>query len=325
MRRALLCLVLAALLCGCAGVSGAPAEGDGKLSVVATVFPLYDWTRNLLGASEDVELTLLLDGGVDMHSFQPGVDDLMRVASCDLLIYVGGESDDWIADALAASTKPRQRALNLLELLDAAALTEELREGMQGEAEDTPDEHIWLSPRRAALLCRSIAAALSELDPAGAAAYEQTCASYLEALGELEADCAALARLAAEAEVRPCLVVADRFPFRYLTEDCGLDYYAAFPGCSAETGASFETVRFLARKLDERGGGLLFTTENPIPGVAETVARTAQTEDVQLLTLDSMQSVTHADVEGGETYLAVMRRNLDALTEAFGTKEQVWH
>lgn len=325
MRRALLTLLLAAaLLCGCAGASGGPAQPE-KLSVVATVFPIYDWTRNLLGASESVELTLLLDSGVDLHSFQPGVDDLMRVSSCDLLIYVGGESDDWIADALAESSNPRQRALNLLEVLDESALTEELREGMQGEADGAADEHIWLSPRRASALCRTIAAALAELDPAGAAAYAQNCAAYLEALGSLEADCAALARLAAEAEVRPCLVVADRFPFRYLTEDCGLDYYAAFPGCSAETGASFETVRFLARKLDERGSGLLFTTENPIPGVAETVARTAQTEDVQLLTLDSMQSVTRADVEGGETYLAVMRRNLDALTEAFGTKEQVWH
>lgn len=315
MRRALLCLVLAALLCGCALVPGAPAEGDGKLSVVATVFPLYDWTRNLLGASETVELTLLLDGGVDMHSFQPGVDDLMRVASCDLLIYVGGESDDWIADSLAASTKPRQRALNLLDILGDAALDEELREGMQGEAEDTPDEHIWLSPRRAALLCRSIAAALSELDPAGAAAYEQNCAAYLEALGLLEAKCETIARLASETEPRPCLIVADRFPFRYLTEDCGLDYYAAFPGCSAETGASFETVRFLADQLDRRGGGLLFTTEAPIPGVADAVARTANRADVRVLELDSMQSVTRSDIAGGESYLGVMERNLDVLAE----------
>ncbi len=315
MRRALLCLVLAALLCGCAGVSGAPAEGDGKLSVVATVFPLYDWTRNLLGASEAVELTLLLDSGVDMHSFQPGVDDLMRVASCDLLIYVGGESDDWIADALAESSNPRQRALNLLDILGDAALDEELREGMQGEAEDTPDEHIWLSPRRAALLCRSIAAALSELDPAGAAAYEQNCAAYLEALGDLEEKCETIARLASETEPRPCLIVADRFPFRYLTEDCGLDYYAAFPGCSAETGASFETVRFLADQLDRRGGGLLFTTEAPIPGVAEAVARTANRADVRVLELDSMQSVTRRDVDGGETYLGVMERDLQILAE----------
>lgn len=315
MRRALLCLVLAALLCGCAGVSSSPAETEPKLSVVATIFPLYDWTRNLLGASEDVELTLLLDGGVDMHSFQPGVDDLMRVASCDMLIYVGGESDDWIADALAESSNPRQRALNLLDLLDEAALTEELREGMQGEADGAPDEHIWLSPRRAALLCQAIAAALAELDPAGAAEYEQNCAEYLEALGDLEADCADLARLAAETEPRPCLIVADRFPFRYLTEDCGLDYYAAFPGCSAETGASFETVRFLADQLDRCGGGLLFTTESPIPGVADTVARAAKREDVRVLSLDSMQSVTRGDVDDGETYLGVMKRDLAVLAE----------
>lgn len=316
MRRALLCLVLAAaLLCGCGGVPGGPAEAEAKLSVVATVFPLYDWTRNLLGASEAVELTLLLDGGVDMHSFQPGVNDLMRVASCDLLIYVGGESDDWIADALAESSKPRQRALNLLDILGDAALDEELREGMQGEADGAPDEHIWLSPRRAALLCRAIAAALAELDPAGAAAYEQNCGAYLEALGDLEAECESIARLAAETEPRPCLIVADRFPFRYLTEDCGLDYYAAFPGCSAETGASFETVRFLADQLDRRGGGLLFTTETPIPGVADTVVRTANRADVRVLELDSMQSVTRRDVDGGETYLGVMERDLHVLAE----------
>ena len=306
----ILCFALcAALLAGCGGTAATSVDtAQPTLRVVCTVFPIWDWTRSVIGAeAEGVELTLLLGSGVDLHSFQPGVDDMVTLSRCDLLIYVGGESDDWIADALAESVNPNQRALDLLELLGNEAFTEELREGMQGEAEDAADEHVWLSPRRAALLTCAIADALCELDEAHAARYEANAAAYLEELGGLEADCAALAA----ADKLP-LLVADRFPFRYLAEDCGLDYYAAFSGCSAETGASFETVAFLAGKADEYALPAICVTESPVSGVAEAVRRACQTAAPEIVTLDSMQSVTRAEAESA-SYVDMMKSNLEAI------------
>ena len=316
MRRAvailLLSALLAALLGGCGGAPAQPEDG-GKLSVVATIFPVWDWTRNVIGETDGVQLSLLLDSGVDMHSFQPGVDDIAAISACDLLIYVGGESDDWIADALAESVNPSQRALNLLDVLGDSVYAEELTEGMIGEADGAADEHIWLSPRMAETLTDAIAEALCELDPGHAEAYRANAAAYGDALAELEADYAALAADIAAKDPAPCLLVADRFPFRYLTEELGLDYCAAFSGCSAETGASFETVTFLAGKIDALGLDAIFTTESPVPGMAETVVRSAQRPGVQTLVLDSLQSVTAADAENGVTYVGVMERNLEIL------------
>lgn len=312
-RRALallLCLGLLALaLAGCGNGGGSTATDDVKLSVVATIFPVWDWTRNVLGDDPaGPELRLLLSDGVDMHSFQPGVEDLVTISSCDLLIYVGGESDQWIEDALAESVNPNQRALSLLEVLGDSALAEELREGMQGEADGAPDEHIWLSPRFAETLTGAIAEALSALDPARSEVYRANAETYQAELVPLAERCAAIA-----GSPGGCLLVADRFPFRYLTEDCGLDYYAAFSGCSAETGASFETVTFLAERLEALGLRAVCVTESPVPGVAEAVLRAAGDARAEIVTLDSLQSVTREQIAAGTTYAAVMEGNLDVI------------
>ncbi|MBR5343675.1 MAG: zinc ABC transporter substrate-binding protein [Oscillospiraceae bacterium] len=308
MKRSLAILLavcmLAALLSGC---GAAPAEKD-KPQIVTTIFPIYDWTKNLLGdRAEEVDLIMLLDDGVDMHSFQPSVGDMLKMTECDLLIYVGGESDEWIDEALEANPNPKRTALRLMDVLGERALEEELVEGMEGEAEDTPDEHIWLSLKNAALFCAAIRDALTALDGEHARSYEAAYAVYASKLETLDASYQA----ALDTAPQHTLLVADRFPFRYLVEDYGLDYYAAFSGCSAETEASFATVVFLSDKLNELGLKQICVIETSDGRLADTVIRTAERDDVGVLTLHSMQGAV-----GGESYLSLMEKNLDVLREA---------
>ena len=325
MRKKLLCLLLtAAMLClaGCGGAGTPAPAGDGHLRIVATIFPEYDWVRAVLGDNPaGAELKLLLDKGVDMHSFQPTADDMLMIADCDLFLYVGGESDGWVRDALENAVNKDMAVIDLLEALGDAAKEEELAEGMQaeeeegedgGEGEAEYDEHVWLSLRNAAAIVPEIAAALEALDPANAGVYRANAAGYLDKLDALDR---AYAAAAADAPVKT-LLFADRFPFRYLTEDYGLGYYAAFSGCSAETEASFETITFLAKKTDELGLRAVLTIEGSDHRMAETIIRNTRTQDQTILTLDSMQSTAPDFQQTGVTYLSVMENNLAVLKEA---------
>ena len=309
MKRLVVLLLTAALLLSLlAGCGASPVQETGKLNVVATIFPLYDWTKNLLGArADEISLTLLLDDGVDMHSFQPSVSDMITVSSCDLLIYVGGESDAWIEDALKERANPNMIALNLMDVLGDRALREELVEGMQGEAEDTPDEHIWLSLKNAQILCTAIRDALIMLDAEHSRGYEAAYAVYDAKLRELDAAYTAVI----DASAHRTLIMADRFPFRYLTADYGLAYYAAFSGCEAETEASFATVIFLAGKADELGLKKLCVIETSDGKLARTVIDNTKNRDLGVLTLHSMQGAV-----GEGDYLSLMEQNLNVLKEA---------
>jgi len=306
-----------------AGCSRAPAEDSGRKRIVATIFPAYDWVREVLGEkAADWDVTLLLDNGTDLHSYQPTADDVIRISTCDLFVYVGGESDAWVDDALAGAPNPDRVVIHLLDVLGDAAREEETVEGMQTEAHDHDgdheeeepeyDEHVWLSLRNAALFCREIAGQLGALDPAGRETYAASADAYIEKLNALDA---AYASVVEQSAVRT-VVFGDRFPFRYLTEDYGLAYYAAFSGCSAEAEASFETVVFLARKVDELGLHAVLTIESGDGRIAQRIAETAETGAVQVLQLDSMQSVTAADAAAGTTYLGVMEANLAVLRQA---------
>ena len=313
--------------CGQAETAAAPVQADKPLRIVATTFPQYDWVRQILGERADsAELTLLQDDGVDLHSFQPTADDMVTIANCDLFLYTGGESDEWVGDALQNAANPDRVTLNLMELLGDRVKTEQTVDGMQVEAHDhdhaedkedaheqpEQDEHIWLSLRNAAVLCRGIADKLCALDPAGQAQYEQNVAAYTAKLNELDGRYQA----AVDAASGRTLLFADRFPFRYLVDDYGLSYYAAFAGCSAETEASFETVAFLAGKVDELKLPCVLAIEGAAHSVADTVVRTAKSGSKPVLTMDSMQSVTAVRVQQGETYLSVMERNLETLRTA---------
>ena len=301
---------LALLLSGCA-----QPQSHKKLQVVAAIFPEYDWVRQIVGDDDSVELTLLVDDGVDPHSFQPAVSDMVTAANCDLLIYGGGESDQWLTKLEA--TNPNRETLVLLPLLGAQAHREEVVEGMEAHEEDEPegdaemDEHVWLSLRNASLFCQAITDALCRLNPGKADTYRANLAAYQQQLDALDKDY----RSTMDASPNRTIVVCDRFPFRYLVEDYGLSYYAAFPGCSAETGASFETVVFLSDKVKELGLNALLVTESSDGRMAKTVAQNAGSPDMPVLTLNSMQSVSGESAKSLD-YLTVMSENLQVLKQA---------
>lgn len=250
-------LMLVSLLAGCKNAHTPGGNEEPNLRIVTTIFPAYDWVRAILGdQAEQAELTILLDSGVDLHSYQPTAADMIRISDCDLFVYVGGASDKWMDDALKAAANQDRKVINLLEVLGSLVKNEEAVEGMQEEAHDhgaeeepEADEHAWLSLKNAQTLCAAISQALQELDPSQKEDYDANTAAYLEKLTDLDT----LYQKAVDGAARKTLLFADRFPFRYLVDDYGLNYYAAFSGCSAESEASFDTVSFLAKKVDELG------------------------------------------------------------------------
>ena len=306
------------------GVNVDEQNGQKKLQVVATIFPEYDWVREILGEQADnVELTLLLENGVDMHSFQPTMSDILKVSTCDVFIYVGGESDAWVADALKGAGNPDRTAINLMEVLGDRAKEEEVVEGMQEEdghdghdheeqEELEYDEHVWLSLKNTQVFCDAISEALQAADPENAKLYQENTTAYKGKLAALDREYQA----AVDQSESKTLLFADRFPFRYLTDDYNLTYYAAFTGCSAETDASFETITFLAGKLDELKLPVVFVIENSDGKVAKAVVENTNTRDQKILTLNSMQSVTLDEINAGTTYLSIMKENLKTLKEA---------
>lgn len=323
MKKAISLILAALLLLGCLSAcggsdAGKPAAESGKLKIVVTIFPVYDWVMNILGDNPaEAEVTLLLGSGVDLHSFQPSAADILRISTCDLFVYVGGESDAWVDDALKEAVNKDMTVVNLMDALGDAVKEEETVEGMEAEEEEEEeapefDEHVWLSLRNAADLTHSIANALAVADAAHAEDYRANAAAYIEKLNVLDAEYRAVVDGAAV----KTLLFGDRFPFRYLVDDYGLDYYAAFVGCSAETEASFETVTFLARKTDELSLRAVCTIEGSDKRIAETVVQNTRAKNQIILTLDSMQSVTAKDAAAGVTYLSIMEDNLAVLKEA---------
>ena len=289
------------------------------LKVVTTIFPEYDWTREILGSNPGkVELSLLLGNGVDLHSYQPSIQDIAKIATADIFIYVGGESDAWVEDALKNAANKNMKVINLLEALGDKAKEEEIKEGMQAEEEEEEDEeaeydeHVWLSLRNAKFLCGEIAAVLCEKDSVNAASYKANLAAYSAKLDALDARYTAVVKAAS----KKTILFGDRFPFRYLVEDYGLDYFAAFVGCSAETEASFETVIFLAKKVDELGLKSVLKIESGDGKIARTIIQNSKNKNAKVLTLDSIQATTKKQADAGASYLKIMEENLKVLQEA---------
>lgn len=312
----------AAVLSGCAPQDDSAASN--KLNIVTTIFPAYDWVREILGAETDrAEITMLLDSGVDLHSYQPTVDDIVKISNCDLFLYVGGESDGWVDDALKNAPNKERKVIRLLDVLGDSAKAEETVAGMQEEEHDHEeeaeyDEHIWLSLKNAQVLVAAISEALQESDPARKDTYAANAAAYAEKLSALDGEY----RAAVDSGKYKTLLFGDRFPFRYLADDYGLDYYAAFPGCSAETEASFETVSFLAGKMDALGLPCVLTIEGTQHKIAETIVQNTAQKNQQVLTMDSMQAVTANDAASGVSYLSIMEKNLSVLKEALGQEAE---
>lgn len=502
MKKYISILLAAVMAVGCLAGCGqknsneqADNTDDGKLKVVTTIFPEYDWVKEIAGDEiSNIDLTMLLDNGVDLHSYQPTSEDILKISDCDLFVYVGGESDSWVDDALKNATNKDMQVINLLDVLKDSIKTEESMPGMQTEeghnhgyahfedsdvqdrtlsdwdgdwqsvypylqdgvldevmekkaesgektaeeykeyyengyktdvsqitidaenntmcfvkngvaskatyeykgyqiydyesgsrgvryffeatsgdadapkyvqfsdhgiapgkaehfhiyagndgfdalseemenwptyypadmsgkeiAEDMLeheekeyDEHVWLSLKNAQTLCKAIAEALETADPEHKDVYAANVDSYLEKLSSLDGQYQDAVANASQ----KTLLFGDRFPFRYMVDDYGLKYYAAFAGCSAESEASFETISFLAKKVDELGLKNIMTIENSDQKIAKTIRDNTKDKNQEILSLDSMQSTTSEDVKNGTTYLSVMESNLDVLKKA---------
>lgn len=292
-------------------------EHREPMQIVTTIFPAYDWVQAVLGDKKDgAEITMLFDNGVDLHSYQPTAEDILKISTCDLFIYVGGESDEWVEDALEEATNQEMIVINLLDALGNQVKEEELVEGMEGEEgedeEPEYDEHVWLSLKNASVLVERIASAIAEIDIANASVYQENAVAYCKALDALDQQYQDVV----SSSPANTLLFGDRFPFRYLVDDYGLSYYAAFVGCSAETEASFETVVFLAKKVDELSLHTILTMEGANQKIATTIRDNTKTKNQQILPMDSMQSMTSQDVANGVTYLSVMTDNLNVLKKA---------
>ena len=349
-------LLAAVCLSACSSDGSTSDSNDDRMQIVTTIFPEYDWVRNILGDNPaKADVTMLLDTGVDLHNYQPSAKDILKISTCNMFIYVGGESDEWVDDALQEATNRDMIVINLLDVLGDAVKEEEVIEGMQeeehdhahedGEEEDDHahedgeeeheqedgeeeggqnedheheedeieyDEHVWLSLKNAAVLVENISEGVQRLDPDNADLYKKNTASYIEQLSALDQEYQAAVSNASITT----LLFGDRFPFRYLTDDYGLSYYAAFAGCSAETEAGFETITFLAQKVDALSLPAVMTIEGTDHRIAETIVQNTQAKDRKILTMDSMQATTAEDVENGTTYLSVMENNLSVLKDA---------
>ena len=329
-------------LVACNSVSENKKQESHEFSIITTIYPEYAWAKEILGTRTDsVNLTLLIKNGIDLHSYKPTAHDVAKIASADMVIYVGGESDEWIKDALTASPKQGRVEINLMEALGDRVKAEEIVEGMQGERKDERrekredakedhehaeahehhhhdeevenDEHVWLSLKNAEILVKKIAEELSKIDVTHASAYKQNAEAYIAQIQSLDAEY----RTAVESAARKTVLFGDRFPFRYLVDDYGIKYYAAFVGCSAESEASFETIAFLAGKMDSESLPSIFIIENGNDKIAKAVlAASKKSQNTQILTINSMQSITEEQIAEGVDYLSLMKSNLYVLKKA---------
>ncbi len=304
---------------------------DGKIQIVATLFPYYDFARAIVGDRADV--TLLLSPGREAHSFEPTPLDAVTISEADVFLYNGGEGEYWVESMLDAAGEHIAVASRMMDYVDA--LDEEYVEGMQGadghdhdhehgshddhddhdhdHEEDEHDsdeveydEHIWTSPKNAVVLCRAVCDAICRADAENAAFYRANCENYCAQLEDLDARFSALC----ESAPRRLLIFADRFPMLYFCREFGLDYRAAFHGCSGDTEPSLATIKFLIDKVEDENIPVVYTIDF---GTKKVAAVVSECTGAAIETLYSMQTVSRADFDAGETYLTLMERNFEAL------------
>ena len=322
------CLLIMAFFA--AGCSDESVSKGAEPTILACGFAQYDWINNILGDNPaGIVVRRINESGTDMHSYQPTVADMVKIADCDLLVYTGGESEFWIKDAALSSKKSDSSCLSLMEIFVGPSLlcenyTEahsehehehELHKGHDHEGE--ADEHLWLSLKMAPVFIGEITEAVCALDPANASHYRENSNSYVDKIKELDSSYENAAASAHNSS-QDYIIVADRFPFVYLTEDYHLEHLAAFPGCSAETEASFATILSLSEAIDEHNPGAVFVLKKSKTDLAQTVIKNSHLKDLPILRLDDMQSMTMADIDSGLSYISVMQDNLTALEASFG-------
>ncbi|MDR1288605.1 MAG: metal ABC transporter substrate-binding protein [Treponema sp.] len=289
---------------------GDTGKADGKLNVVTTIFPPYDFVREIAG--NNVNLTMLLPPGAESHSFEPTPRDIITVQNCDVFIYVGGESDAWVEEILESMDRSRMEIVTLMDCVDV--VEELIVEGMEEEEEEEGegpeyDEHVWTSPKNAELIVQKIAGVLQQRDPSRAALYEKNTASYLAKLADLDNSFGNMINGAA----RKTFVFGDRFPFRYFADAYGLSYFAAFPGCSTETECSAATIAFLINKVKAEKIPVVFHIELSNEKIADTIC---EETGAKKLLFHAVHNISKNDFDRGENYYNLMTRNIQNLKEA---------
>ncbi len=315
MKKIISLLLIFAILLGAAACSAMPKEDSSELKIVCTVFPQYDWIRNILGKRiKKVELTLLMDNGADLHNYQTTVEDMMKISSSDLFVYIGGESDKWVPAALKQTANPFQKAIKLMDYI--TPLETGSGAAHQHDSEDahqhTHDEHLWLSLKNATTLTRLLAKELGELDPEYKELYSANAEVYIQKLNQLDQGYQETINGAA----RKTLLFADRFPFIYLAKDYGLEHIAAFSGCSAEVEVSFSTMAHLIEKIDALQLPYIMVTETGDQELAKTILKKTKDKNQKVLVMNSIQSITASQIKKGIDYLSLMEENLEVLKKA---------
>lgn len=298
--------------------SSEPMQSQKK--ILCANFPQYDWIKNIIGEKNtSFTLELLMENGGDLHNYQPTAADIIKISESDLFVVVGGESDAWVQDATKNSVNKEQQVVKLMEHLLGSLKEEEVVEGMQPEATDNQetsdteyDEHVWLSLLNAQNMVNYLTDIICEADPENEDTYKKNSLEYIAKLHELDNK---YIDVIGKAD-KKVILFGDRFPFRYLTDDYNLDYYAAFSGCSAETEASFETIAFLAKKVNENQLNSVIALEKSDQKVAKSIISNTATKDQTILTMNSLQSITKEEMDNGKTYLNTMEDNLEVLKEA---------
>lgn len=315
------------------GCSRTPSPDKDGQTILVCGFAQYDWVNNILGENPSgIAVERLNESSADMHSYQPTVADMVKIADCSLLIYTGGESEFWIDEAILSSGKTDSSCLSLMEIFEGPeklcenygdALSEHEHEheaDSEDEHEHEADEHLWLSLKMAPVFIEKITESICALDETNTLYYRKNSEDYIKKITNLDSSYESVAD-AARKTGRNLIIVADRFPFAYLTEDYHIEHIAAFPGCSAETEASFATILSLSDAVDRYLPGAVLILKKSSPDLAHTVINNSDVKDLPVLFLDDMQSVTPKDIEEGCSYISVSEDNLAAIRAALGTKK----
>ena len=310
-----LLLALSLVLCVLTLTSCAEKEeSEGRLDIVATVFPAYDFARELTRGVSGVSLTMLLPPGNESHDFEPSLSDLQKIGEADLVICIGGESDEWIDKALEVTSSRAAvvRMTDCVTLLETDHATGEHQSKHSHSHEGAEyDEHVWTSPANAVLITEALCKALSSVSPECETVFKENCASYTKELLLLEAELQSIAG----ASAKETLIFADRFPFRYLLHSIGADYAAAFDGCSSDSEIPLATLYSLTEKAKRTGAKVILIGEFADDTAAAMIAAEV---GGSVKRLHSCHNVSKEDFKQGVTYLSLMRENLNVLKASLG-------
>jgi len=322
MKRSLALILCVFMLIPIIFCSCSQKDDSGKIKILCTLFPQYDWVRNIVGDSENIEVSLLIHNGADPHSYQPTASDILKISNCDMLVLTGGDSDTWIKDALEKADDPD---ILKIALTDIPSMTlhdissssgehshgSEKAHGHEGHSHGTLDEHVWLSLKNAIAATMHLSDVICRLDKENEGKYIKNTSDYVTKLSALDLEFRST--VSAVEEDKRFMIFADRFPFIYLLEDYGIGYQAAFDGCSADVDAGFDTVATLICEVNEHNVQCIAVTESSDKSLANTVATSADRDGIQVITMRSMQSVTRKSIDEGITYLSEMRANLEQI------------